>query len=71
MGDNFGDNMSNGAQWTIETFMRRFEELLPLSKSYVEAYQKTEQEHQIHFGHARYKNYDSFRMTRKQHLEKK
>lgn len=51
--------------------MQRFEELLQESKTYLDAYQRTEAEHQTLFGRIRYKSYDAFRMTRKQLLTKK
>lgn len=64
--------MSNiPAQWTTEGFMKRFEELLPHCKTYLEAYQQTEREHQTLFGRGRYKTYDAFRQVRKSLLLKK
>lgn len=59
------------SQWTTDGFMQRFEELLPESKTYLDAYQRTEAEHMILFKRVRYKSYDAFRMTRKQLISKK
>lgn len=59
------------AQWTTEGFMQRFEELLNETKTYLDAYNRTEEEHCASFGRRRYKGYDAFRMTRKQLLLKK
>jgi len=59
------------SQWTTEGFMQRFEELLPVCRTYTEAYQRTEAEHKEKFGRERYKNFDAFRVTRRQIILKK
>lgn len=58
-------------QWTTEGFMMRYDDNLKESKTYLEAYKKTEEEHKELFGRARYKSYDSFRMTKNQSILKK
>ena len=64
--------MSNiPSQWTTDGFMKRFEELLQNSRTYLDAYLAAEDEHKVTFGTKRYSGYDSFRMTRKQLLYKK
>lgn len=59
------------SQWTTEGFIQRYEELLPVTDTYLAAYRATEKEHEELFGRPRYKNYDAFRMTRTQMLSKK
>jgi citrate synthase len=59
------------SQWTTEGFMQRYEELVKESRTYFDAYTNAEREHINLFGHPRYKNYDSFRMTRNQLILKK
>lgn len=59
------------AQWTTEGFMKRFDELLPQCRTYLQAYQETEYEHTRLFGRERYKSYDAFRQVRKSMLFKK
>lgn len=57
-------------QWTTEGFMQRFEELLPDSRTYLEAYNATEKEHKGACGSERYRNYESFRQARRNALLK-
>ncbi|MFZ2905337.1 MAG: hypothetical protein WAZ98_03940 [Cyclobacteriaceae bacterium] len=58
-------------QWTTEGFMQRYEEILPLCKTYLEAYATTENEHLQAFGRERFKSYDAFRQSRKNMLAKR
>lgn len=53
------------SQWTTEGFNQRFDELIQTGISYVDAYMKAEEEHVKLFGKLRFKNYDSFRSSRK------
>jgi hypothetical protein len=66
-----GINNHIPTQWTTEGFMQRFEELLPNSRTYLEAYAATENEHLQACGRERYKSYDAFRQVRKGVLLKK
>lgn len=45
-------------------FEKRFYKNCKSSKSYSEAYEKTEQEYESNFGKRRYSSYDSFRVTK-------
>jgi hypothetical protein len=44
-------------------FEDRFHKNCKLSKTYMEAYEKTEEEYQEYFGKTRYSSYDSFRVV--------
>ncbi len=57
--------------WTIDGFMKRFDDLLKDHLTYINAYQKAEDEHMKLFGKFRYKSYDSFRQTRRDWVFKK
>lgn len=59
------------SQWTTDGFMQRYEQLLPTSRTYLEAYSLAEREHLEAFGRERYKSYDAFRQSRKNKLLKK
>ncbi len=59
------------SQWTIAGFMRRYEELVKESSTYMAAYLSAESEHKSRFGSNRYSSYDSFRMSRKEFISKK
>jgi hypothetical protein len=56
------------SQWTNKGFNQRFEELIKLDITYVEAYILAEEEHVKLFGRIRYKSYDSFRDCRRKLL---
>jgi len=58
-------------QWTTEGFMMQYDDNFKDCKTYLDAYKKTEQQHEELFGKPRYKSYDSFRMTRKQMILKR
>ncbi len=56
------------SQWTTNGFMVRFDELLKDARwegNYLRTYIATEEEHIALFGSCRYKNYESFRQTRR------
>jgi hypothetical protein len=45
-------------------FEKRFHKYCKTSRSYCEAYEKTEQDYESNFGKRRYASYDSFRVTK-------
>ena len=59
------------SQWTVDGFMTRYDEHCKTSRTYMEAYTATEEEHKNTFGQYRYKNYEAFRSSRKNTLLKK
>lgn len=52
-------------------FERRYNENINTTNSYIEAYEKTEEEYQFNFGKRRYSSYDSFRQVRKRRYPNK
>ncbi len=55
-------------EWTVRGFNQRFDEFVKDGNNYVQSYIKTEEEHVELFGHIRFKNYESFRSSRKNFL---
>ena len=49
----------------------RFDELIGTTKTYWMAYEEAENEHILLFGKCRYKNYESFRQSRRDWVFKK
>ena len=58
-------------QLTFSGFNKRFEELIKDSKTYSEAYDKAEDEHEHNFGSRRYSDYQSFRHLRRRRIKNK
>lgn len=54
-----------------ETFAKIFNEHLPQTDTYEQAYERAEEQHEKLTGHKRYSNYDSFRIARYQRMKKK
>tara|TARA_B110000196_G_scaffold136529_1_gene118248 strand:- start:357 stop:770 length:414 start_codon:yes stop_codon:yes gene_type:complete len=52
-------------------FERRYMSNIKITKTYIKAYQKTEQEYIETFGKRRYASYDSFRNVRNRYIKKK
>ena len=51
-------------------FDERFWKHAKESKTYIEAYEKTEMEHEKHFGKLRYSDYNSFRNCRDRRIKR-
>lgn len=63
-----GENIES--QWTAKGFNDRFDEVMRehgdnADFTYVRCYEIVEQEHVAKFGSVRYKNYESFRVSRR------
>jgi hypothetical protein len=54
-----------------EGFERKFFKNCKDSKTYIEAYEKTEKEYSEYFGRRRYSCYDSFRVSKNKRLKRK
>jgi len=57
-------------QLTFTGFNKRFEQLTKKSKTYHEAYEKAEEEHEHNFGERRYSGYQSFRHLRNRKIKR-